>query len=95
MDKYFGAGFDRRAAPLGAGQAEAFIRVAQTLNPVTREALMQAMRSLKDVDNPILLPGIRLNTSASDGFPIEQMQILRFSTRGFERVGEIIEAKSR
>lgn len=95
MDKYFGAGFDPRAAPLGAGQAEAFIRVAQTLNPVTREALMHAVRSLNNVENPILLPGIRLNTSATDGFPIEQMQILQFSNGGFERVGEIIEAKSR
>lgn len=95
MDKHFGAGFDRTAAPLGAGQAEAFIHVAQQLNPVTREALIEAVRSLKDVENPILLPGIVLNTSATDGFPIEQMQIAQFKDGGFQRLGEVIYAPSR
>jgi branched-chain amino acid transport system substrate-binding protein len=40
----------------------------------TRESLMDSVRSL-DVDIPMLLPGIRVETGNGEGYPIEAMQI--------------------
>jgi ABC-type branched-subunit amino acid transport system substrate-binding protein len=40
-------------------------------NP-TRASLMTALHSMKNVKNPFVYPGILMNTSAKDNFPIEQ-----------------------
>jgi hypothetical protein len=40
-------------------------------NP-TRAGLMKALKSMKNVKDPFLYPGITLNTSAKDNFPTEQ-----------------------
>jgi len=45
---------------------------------LTRENIMKQAASLRDVELPMLLPGIRLNTSAQDFFPIEDMHLARF-----------------
>jgi branched-chain amino acid transport system substrate-binding protein len=45
---------------------------------LTRENIMKQAASLKDVELPMLLPGIRLNTSSDDFFPIEEMRLARF-----------------
>jgi hypothetical protein len=39
-----------------------------------------------------LLPGIKLNTSATDFHPIEQMQMMRFDGTRWVPFGEIIDA---
>ncbi len=59
---------------------------------LTRENLMRQATSLKQVTNPMLLPGIKLNTSATDYHPIKQMQMLRFDGSRWVRFGEIIDA---
>jgi branched-chain amino acid transport system substrate-binding protein len=41
----------------------------------------------------MLLPGIKLNTSATDYHPIEQMQMFRFDGVRWVRFGEIIDAR--
>ena len=38
----------------------------------------------------MLLPGIRLNTSPSDYFPLEQMQLMRFDGKRWARFGEVL-----
>jgi branched-chain amino acid transport system substrate-binding protein len=45
---------------------------------LTRENVMKQAASLKDVELPMLLPGIRVNTSAEDFFPVEDMRLARF-----------------
>jgi hypothetical protein len=40
-------------------------------NP-TRASLMKALKSMTNVKDPFTYPGIALNTSAKDNFPIEQ-----------------------
>ncbi|MCP3476762.1 ABC transporter substrate-binding protein [Bradyrhizobium sp. CCGUVB1N3] len=45
---------------------------------LTRENVMKQAASLKDVELPMLLPGIRINTSSEDFFPIEDMRLARF-----------------
>jgi len=45
---------------------------------LTRENLMKQAASMKDVTIPMLLPGIKLNTSATDYYPIQSSQLARF-----------------
>lgn len=52
---------------------------------------MRQATSLKDVTNPMLLPGIKLNTSATDYHPIEQMQTMRFDGTRWVNFGELID----
>jgi hypothetical protein len=43
-----------------------------------RENVMKQAAALRNVELPMLLPGIRLNTGADDFFPIEDMRLARF-----------------
>ncbi|WP_439358561.1 ABC transporter substrate-binding protein [Bradyrhizobium sp. DASA03007] len=75
--------------------------VAQTLlevlrrcgDDLTRENVMRQATSLKDLDVPMLLPGIRINTSPKDYFPIEQMQLIRFDGQRWQPLGELIDGE--
>jgi hypothetical protein len=40
--------------------------------------------------HPMLLSGIRINTSPTDYFPIEQMQLMRFDGKRWVRFGEVM-----
>ena len=40
-----------------------------------------------------LMPGIVLNTSPTDHFPIEQMQLMRFKGDKWEMFGPVLEGK--
>ena len=40
---------------------------------------MAAVRSLNYSDNPFLLPGIKIQTSAKNPFPIQQQQLARWT----------------
>jgi hypothetical protein len=40
----------------------------------------------------MLLPGIRINTSPTDFYPIEQLQVARFDGKHWVRVGDLIDA---
>ena len=72
--------------------------VSQTLAQVlrqcgddlTRENVMRQAASLKNFSVPILLPGIIVNTGPSDFFPIEQMQMARFSGERWELFGPML-----
>ena len=46
---------------------------------LTRDGLMKAARSLNETDNPFVLPGVVVKTSATDGFPIQQGRLQRYS----------------
>src|ERR1019366_5089455 len=52
----------------------------------TGNILKQAY-SIKDLALPMLLPGIRINTSATDHVPVDQMQFMRFNGKSWERFG--------
>lgn len=47
-------------------------------NP-TRAALLARARSITSAGNPFLLPGISVKTGKSDGFPIQQVQLQRWT----------------
>jgi branched-chain amino acid transport system substrate-binding protein len=57
---------------------------------LTRENVMKQMASLKDLQVPMMLPGIKWNTSATDFFLIESAQLARFDGKEWVRFGKII-----
>ena len=61
---------------------------------LTRENIMKQAASIKNLELPMLLPGIKLNTSANDFRPIEQMQLMKFDGKGWERFGDVLSAET-
>jgi branched-chain amino acid transport system substrate-binding protein len=92
MEKYFPDG-DRTSSFTVYGYAAAHTMVhvlTQCGNDLTRANVMKQAASLKDLTNPMLLPGITINTSATDFFPIEQMRMMRFSGERWELFGPVL-----
>jgi branched-chain amino acid transport system substrate-binding protein len=58
---------------------------------LTREKLMETVRSL-DLEVPLLLPGIKIQTGEGDGYPIQQVQIQRFNGKSWEQEGEVYDS---
>jgi branched-chain amino acid transport system substrate-binding protein len=91
MEKYFPDG-DRTSSFTLYGYA-----VAQTLvqvlkqcgDELTRENVMKQAANL-NLELPLLLPGIKIKTSATDYFPIEQMQMSRFVGDRWEFFGPVL-----
>jgi branched-chain amino acid transport system substrate-binding protein len=61
---------------------------------LTRENVMKQAANLKDFELGLLLPGIKINTSPTDYFPIEQMQMSRFNGEHGELFGSPISAET-
>jgi branched-chain amino acid transport system substrate-binding protein len=76
--------------------------VAQTLQHVlqqcgddlTRENLMKQAANIHSLHVKMLLPGITVNTSPSDFYPIEAMQMQKFDGKEWERFGDIVSSES-
>ena len=51
---------------------------------------MRQAANLKNLELPVLLPGIKLNTSPTDFYPIEQLQLARFDGKRWVQFGELI-----
>jgi len=51
---------------------------------------MKQAASLKDLQLPLALPGIKVNTSANDFAPFQQEQMVRFDGKEWVRFGEIM-----
>ena len=77
--------------------------VAQTLvhvlkqcgNDLSRENIMRQAASMKDLALPMLLPGIKINTSPTDFAPIEQEQLAKFDGERWVLFGEIYDASKK
>jgi branched-chain amino acid transport system substrate-binding protein len=75
----------------GYSAAQTLVHVLkQCGDNLTREHIMQQAASIKDLELPLLLPGIKVNTSPTDFFPIEQMQLMRFDGTVWVLFGDII-----
>ena len=59
---------------------------------LTRENIMKQAASIKDLELGGLLPGIKVNTSATDFAPISQVQLVQFKGETWERFGPILDA---
>lgn len=92
MDKYYSNGskadsFNVYAAAVSASLVHV---LEQSGDDLTRANIMRQAASLKDVRVPLLLPGIRLNTTSADFSPIKQVQLAKFNGRNWELFGELI-----
>lgn len=63
-------------------------------NDLSRENIMKQAASLKQVKVPMLLPGMVVDTSATDFYPLEQMQMMRFDGERNVRFGPLISAET-
>jgi branched-chain amino acid transport system substrate-binding protein len=55
---------------------------------------MKQAANLKDVEIPVLLPGITVNTSPTDYHPIRQVQLTRWTGDHFELFGPVMKGES-
>jgi branched-chain amino acid transport system substrate-binding protein len=53
---------------------------------------MRQAASIKNLELPMLLPGIRINTGPSDFYPIESMMLARFDGAKWVLFGKVIDA---
>ena len=85
MDKYYpdGSKADYLNTYSYAVAASLVHVLRQSGDNLTRENIMKQASSMKDVRIPLLLPGITLNTSATDFAPIKQMQLARFNGKAW------------
>ena len=60
----------------------------------SRENLMKQATSLNNVEIGSLLPGIKLNSSATNFHPIRQMQLMRWTGKTWDLFGEVLEGSS-
>jgi len=58
---------------------------------LTRENVVKQAANLKNVRSGALLPGIMVNTSPTDYYPVEQLQLMRFKGESWEMFGEVID----
>jgi branched-chain amino acid transport system substrate-binding protein len=92
MDKYYPQG-DKTSTFTVYGYAvsstllEVLKRAGDNL---TRENIMKQAASLKGLEVPLLLPGIKVNTSATDFYPIQSVRLVRLKGQTFEEFGEIL-----
>jgi len=92
MDKYYPDGDKTSSFPVyGYSIARTMVQVLQQCgNDLTRENVMRQAASLKDFETGMALPGITINTSPTDFYPIEQMQMGRFTGESFVPFGPIL-----
>ncbi|MEJ0074749.1 MAG: ABC transporter substrate-binding protein [Alphaproteobacteria bacterium] len=92
MDKYFPDGDKTNSGNVsGYVIARLMVQVLQQCGDnLTRENVMKQAANLKDVDLGMLLPGIKVNTSPTDYFPLKQLQMRRFNGEGWENFGPVI-----
>jgi ABC-type branched-subunit amino acid transport system substrate-binding protein len=79
----------------GYTAAQTMVQVLkQAGDNLTRENVMKQAASLKDFVPDTVLPGIKLNTSATDFAPIEQLKMMQFKGGKWELFGEVISAET-
>jgi branched-chain amino acid transport system substrate-binding protein len=75
----------------GAGVAATMVQVLQQAgNNLTRENVMKEAANLKNFRAGTLLEGILINTSPTNYYPIQQMQMMKFNGERWVFFGPII-----
>lgn len=57
---------------------------------LTRANVMKQAASMKDVELGLLLPGIKVNTSATDFYPLEELRMMRFQGDRWQLFGPVV-----
>jgi branched-chain amino acid transport system substrate-binding protein len=76
----------------GWAVANTMAEALKQMKQPTRAALMDAIRNM-NLDIPLLLPGVSVRTSPSDGYPIQDMQIMQFDGEHWQLLGSVIQTQ--
>jgi branched-chain amino acid transport system substrate-binding protein len=92
MEKYYPDGDKSDAGNVyGPSNAATVVQVLkQCGDELTRENIMKQAASLHDFRVPMLLPGIKINTSPTDFAPVKQVQMARFNGERWVLFGPIL-----
>jgi branched-chain amino acid transport system substrate-binding protein len=78
----------------GFNAAQTMVHVLKACGDnLTRANVMKQAASIKDLQLDGVLPGIKLNTSATDFAPIEQLQLMKFEGERWHLFGDVISAE--
>jgi branched-chain amino acid transport system substrate-binding protein len=79
----------------GYGAAQTLTKILEMCgDDLTRANIMKQAANLKDFTPDTVLPGVRINTSATDFAPIEQLQLMRFKGEKWEMFGDVISGEA-
>ena len=92
MDKYYPEGDKTDAGNVvGPCFCQTLVQVLkQCGDNLTRENIMKEAANLHDFTVPMLLPGIKINTSPTDFAPIKQIQMARFDGERWTLFGPVL-----
>ena len=92
MDKYYPEGDKTDAGNVvGPSFCQTLVQVLkQCGDNLTRENIMKEAANLHDFTVPLLLPGIKINTSPTDFAPIKQIQMARFDGERWKLFGPVL-----
>jgi branched-chain amino acid transport system substrate-binding protein len=93
MDKYL-PGENKHNSNIAYGymSAQTMAHILQQCgDDLTRANVMRKAESLKDFELDLLLPGIKVNTSSTDHYPIQQTRMHRFDGTRWQGFGPILE----
>ena len=97
MDKYMpGADKSDGNHVYGFSNSNTLVEVLKRCGDnLTRENVMKQAAGLQGFEAPLLLPGIKINTSATDFYPIQSVQLGRVKGDSFELFGKILSNESK
>jgi len=92
MDKYMPQADKKNSLHVTAyAAANTLVEVLKRCgDDLTRANVMKQAASLKNLEGPMLLPGIKINTSATDFYPIQAVQLQRFEGETWKLFGDVI-----
>jgi branched-chain amino acid transport system substrate-binding protein len=92
IDKYMpGANRSDGNLVYGYGVAQTLVETLRKCgDDLTRANVMKQAASLRDFTPDTLLPGVKINTSATDFAPLSQLQMMRFKGENWELFGDVI-----
>jgi branched-chain amino acid transport system substrate-binding protein len=96
MDKYYPQGDKTSTFPLYAYAVSSTIHevLKRAGDNLTRENVMKQAASLKGLEVPLLVPGIKISTSPTDFYPIQSVRLARLKGQTFEEFGDILSNES-
>ena len=96
MEKYYPGGDLKDLGNVSAfGLAYTMIATLKKCgNDLSRENMMNQATNLQNLEVPIALPGIKINTSPTNYHPMRQLQLMRWTGKTWDLFGDIIEGTS-
>jgi branched-chain amino acid transport system substrate-binding protein len=74
------------------GLSHTMLQVLKQCNgDFSRENIMKQVTNLHDVENPVLIPGIKINTSPTNYHPIRAMQLEKWDGKTWVLFGDVIQ----